>query len=100
MNEGSIRRRFVRRSDVFANELSASESVMLDMDRGMYFGVQDVAKAIWDELSAPVSIEELCAALRERFEVDERTCREEVESFLDHLHRENLVEVVDGRAPS
>jgi hypothetical protein len=87
--------RVQRQSHLLANELSESEAVMLDIESGTYFGLRDVAKAIWDRLEQPVRVQDLCSQLTEEFEVDPTTCRREVDSFLADLHAKGLLEVVD-----
>lgn len=83
----------VRSDRMVANELSNNESVMLDVDAGRYYGVQDVAKAIWDAIATPVAIDDLIAGLISRYEVDEETCRREVAAFLESLSDEGLIDV-------
>lgn len=86
----------VRRDRVVANDLSATETVMLDVDRGTYFGLKDVAAAIWADLAQPTTLDALCARLVERFEVDETTCRREVAEFLADLADQELIDVRPG----
>lgn len=85
----------VRRDDLLVNELGEDELVMLDMDAGRYFGLQDVGTVIWQEIAAPTTVEDLCTHLRARFEVDEETCEREVIAFLASLHEQGLIDVQD-----
>jgi hypothetical protein len=85
-----------RRSQPLTNDLSQTETVMLDIERGTYFGLQDVGKAIWEALEEPTTIDAICADLVEQFEVDVDTCRREVGSFLSQLQEHELVEVRDA----
>jgi hypothetical protein len=82
-----------RQSHLLANELSDSEAVMLDIESGTYFGLRDVAKAIWDRLEQPIRVEDLCSRLVAQFEVDPATCRREVDAFLLDLYTKGLLEV-------
>ena len=84
----------VRRNTVIANALSDSETVMLDIDRGMYFGVKDVGKAIWEQLEKPTTLDTLCAALVQEHDVEEETCRREVTDFVSYLVSQELVELL------
>jgi hypothetical protein len=89
-----------RRDELLANDLSDTETVMLDIERGSYFGVQEVGKAIWDQLESPTTIEDICTRLMAEFEVDADTCREQVEAFLVDLLEHRLIEVQgDATAP-
>jgi hypothetical protein len=69
------------------------EVVMLDTRQGCYFGLDRTGSAIWDLLDAPRSVDDLCRALVERYEVPPETCRAEVVSFLTELADAGLVEV-------
>ncbi|MCC5947043.1 MAG: PqqD family protein [Nitriliruptoraceae bacterium] len=85
-----------RRDALFANELSRDETVMLDVERGRYFGVRDVGKAIWDRLEQPVQIEQLCADLTETYEVEPEQCAADVVAFLAQLDSQGLIDVSPG----
>jgi hypothetical protein len=85
-----------RRSRPLTNDLSDRETVMLDIERGTYFGLQDAGKAIWEALETPMTTDDICALLMERFEVDEDTCRREVRMFLGQLLDHDLIEVRDA----
>lgn len=85
----------VSRKELLASDLSETETVMLDIEQGRYFGVKGVANAIWGELANPVSVKDLCLRLRGRYEVDEETCESEVLRFLDLLHDQDLLKVWD-----
>jgi len=88
-----------RRSPVVANDLSENETVMLDIDRGMYFGVKDVGKAIWNELAQQTTRDKICRALMERYDVDDETCRREVGEFLAYLLEQELIDVHSDDVP-
>ena len=82
-----------RREGLLSNELGPLETVMLDIERGTYFGVRHVAKDIWDRLEQPTVVEELVEDLRVQYEVDEETCRTDVDQFLMALADHGLLEV-------
>jgi hypothetical protein len=82
-----------RRDEMLANDLSETETVMLDIERGTYFGVQEVGKVIWDQLESPTTVEDICTHLTAEFEVDADTCREQVDAFLVDLLEHRLIEV-------
>ena len=65
--------------------------VMLDPDRGEYFGLNEVGARIWTILAAPTSVGELCARLTAEYDVDSEECRRSVLAFLDELVAARLV---------
>ncbi|MDO5499586.1 MAG: PqqD family peptide modification chaperone [Propionibacteriaceae bacterium] len=95
MSEISSKTTVQRRSDLLANDVSESETVMLDITAGSYYGLRDVSKAIWDRLAAPVSVDELCEDLMAEFDVDRPTCERETIGFLNQLRERGLV-VITG----
>lgn len=80
-----------RKDDVIGNALSERESVMLDIDRGRYFGVKEVGHAIWVQLDQPTSVRDLCRRLLEDFDIDDETCRRDVLHFLEQLLDHELI---------
>jgi hypothetical protein len=67
--------------------------VMLDLAKGKYFGLDDIATAIWTAIAAPVRVADLCADLMARYDVAPETCRADTLEFLNQLREEGLVEV-------
>ncbi len=73
----------------------AEEAVILSLRNGKYYGVNHVGAAIWSIIQQPVTLSEIESALMKEYAVDEPTCRTEVESFLDNMIREELIDVID-----
>lgn len=70
---------------VFANV--GADRVMMNVVSGHYLGVTSIGAQIWDLLEESPSIDDMCARLVRRYEVDHQTCQGEVRSFLDELAR-------------
>lgn len=85
------------RDGLLASELSDSEVVMLDMDKGTYFGCEGVAKTIWTALAEPASLADLTAAVQADFPDAPAEVRDDVVAFLDQLVEANLVVAAEGR---
>jgi hypothetical protein len=69
--------------------------VMLDLAKGKYFGLDDVATAIWTAIAAPVRVADLCADLMARYNVAPEICRADTLEFLNRLREEGLVKVYE-----
>ncbi len=82
-----------RRDDLLANDLSESETVMLDIAGGNYYGLRDVGKAIWAHLESSVTVDDLCERLVEQFDVEPDVCRRETIAFLEILFERGLIVV-------
>lgn len=73
-----------------------TKAVILSLKNGNYYGLNSVALAIWTLLQKASTVDEIEAALLERYEVDEGTCRSEVDTFLKTMIDEGLIEVDGG----
>lgn len=70
------------------------ETVMMKIDSGLYFGLNDVAGDIWGDLASPKSVGDLIAGVTERYDVDEATCAADVFALVAQLLEHELVQVV------
>ncbi len=70
----------------------ADEVVILNHDKGMYYGLSEVGAMVWSALeSGPKSFEELCGLVMTEYEVDQANCEEDVSALLTDLLKEKLV---------
>lgn len=74
--------KYSRNEQIIDGELDDNQ-VMMHLDKGKYFGLDPVAKRIWELIEEPKNIGEITAILLEEFEVTPEQCNEEVQSFLD-----------------
>ena len=72
-----------------------SEAVILDVDSGTYFGLNEVSNRIWQLLQTPTDSEQLIAQILEEYEVAPEEVREDVLSLLNDMSNAGLVEVVN-----
>jgi Coenzyme PQQ synthesis protein D (PqqD) len=70
------------------------ELVMLDLDKGTYFVLDDVAAAIWRKLETPVSGSQVCADLQAEYDVPREQCEADVLAFLQKLDARGMVRIV------
>ena len=83
-----------RHAEIIDSALSETEAVMLNMDKGNYYGVEDVAKFIWDALAEPLSISALCDRILAYYvEVERAVCEQDALEFVRELLAEGLVYV-------
>lgn len=84
--------KYKRKDDILA-ELLEKQLVMLDIEKGKYFSLNQVAARIWDLLEKPKTSEELCQFLMKEFEVNELQCKKEVEEHLHEMKKLKLISV-------
>ena len=81
---------FSRNPGIMWNDI-ANDVVALAPASGLCFGMQDVAADVWRLIAHPTSIDAICDALCSSYDVDNATCRHDVEEFLASLVDEGLV---------
>lgn len=59
--------------------------VALDVNAGVCFGLNEVATYIWGLLDGATSVDDICAALMDRYAVDRATCEAETTELLREL---------------
>ncbi len=84
----------VRRSDRQVAANLDGEVAILDLDKGLYFGLQDVGAHVWEALQKPLSVDEICASVVAHFDVTPEVCRADLMKFLSSLHEIGMIEVV------
>jgi hypothetical protein len=84
-----------------ATEVSATESalattldgeaVILETESGSYYGLNEVATLIWDELDDGATIHDLETEILAEYDVSEAQCRADLEGVLEDLADKGLV---------
>lgn len=89
----------VAREDLLSSNLSDEELVMMDIDRGYYYGLENVAKAIWELLVQPRSIQFICENIVEEFDAEPDMVREDTLRFVGEMLDEKLIVIhTEGKA--
>jgi hypothetical protein len=88
----SLSTMLIRNQQIFASEID-DEMVMMDGEQGLYFGLNSVARRIWEHLENPLAYGALLRALAEQYEVDETRCRADVEPFLRKMLEKRLIRI-------
>ena len=76
--------RICRNPDISFGEVD-DELVALSLERGECFGLDKIGTLVWRAAEQPVRFDALVAAMTERFEVEEATCRADLAEFLDEV---------------
>ena len=68
------------------------EVILMSFEADSYFGIDPVGSRIWELLSEkPASINELVVILVDEYEVDEETCRKQVQIFIYEMYTKKLI---------
>ena len=92
--EITLNTRVVRSSEP-VSAAAGDALVMFSVEKGSYYGLNDIATAVWQRIEAPVAVTTLCADLQQVFDVPPQRCEADVLDFLRKLESKGLLRVVD-----
>jgi len=67
------------------------ELVMMDVDKGAYFGLDSVGVSIWAQLESPISLDELVSRLVKLYEVSPEQCLQDIAPVIDDMVANDLL---------
>ena len=89
----------VKLKDNFMFSELGPESIILNLDQGVYFGVSHVAEKIWKKLAASgvngLSIAEMNSQILNEFEVTPERLQTDLSQFLKTLNEEGFLQLVN-----
>lgn len=71
------------------------EKVMMSIENGEYYGLNQIGSRIWELIETPKTIDELIGKLTDEFDVSPELCENDVMVFLKELLEKNLITVND-----
>jgi hypothetical protein len=71
------------------------EVAILDLDAGMYFGLDEVGARVWELAQEPKRVEEIQKRILDEYEVDPASGRRDVLALLQQLADKGLIEVTN-----
>jgi len=80
--------------EIVASDIDG-ETVMMSVENGKYYGLDNVGSRIWELIERPVKISKLIDTLLEQFDVDRETCEKDVLTFLNQLNEDKILTVSD-----
>ena len=90
--ELAVTTRIERRAFIAADV--GGKHVLMSVDKGVYLGLDDVGKAIWQHLAEPLTVAALCQTLQATYHVSDRGAFErDVIQFLQSLRFHGLIDV-------
>ena len=81
---------------VSTNQVSselAGQSVILNIDRGIYFGLDEIGARVWNLIQQPQKMSVVRDALVRKYEVTPQCCEQDLLSLVANLADEGLVTV-------
>ena len=71
------------------------EAAILDLEGGVYYGLDEVGARMWEMIQEPRPVSEVRDALIEEYDVESERCERDLLALLERLAEERLIEVVD-----
>ncbi len=85
-----------RNHEIIYNDMDG-ETVMMDIKKGIYYGLDSTATRIWDLLEQALSVEQLCEQLCRVYAVSEADCLKETLTFLEEMAQHRVI--ITSEAP-
>ena len=80
-----------RRSDGVLAQEAQGQTVLLRLDDGSYYALDDVGARVWELCDGQRSLEEIVAVMREEFAAPTEEIAADVQEFVEELRREQLL---------
>ena len=72
------------------------EAAILNLQTGVYFGLDPVGAEIWRMIRQPRTLAELRDAIVERYDVDAGVCESDILALIQKMEAAGLLRVLDG----
>jgi hypothetical protein len=76
----------------------SGEVAILNLDSGVYYGLNVVGAFIWNLIQEPTRVREIYEAVLGEFDVDHEQCQNDVDRLLRKLADESLIEIENENA--
>jgi hypothetical protein len=86
-----------RKPDQVSSNVSG-EVVILNLNSGIYYGIEQTGSVIWDALYEPRTLQYLRDTILRKYGVDVETCHRDVMAFLKNMQSAGLIEIRDEGA--
>jgi len=79
-----------RNDGIVFNKLD-DELVMMSIENGEYYGLDNIGAQIWEIIQQPTKFSEIVLKLMGKYDVSEETCIADIQEFLSELLGKNLI---------
>ena len=83
-----------RRADLISADMDG-DVVMLDVEKGKYFGLNAVGAHIWEAIETPQNVSDLCTQVETAFEVSRDVCETDTLAILKDMHGRGMLHIID-----
>jgi hypothetical protein len=75
------------------------EAVILGIQSGRYFGLNDIATVIWNQIESPKLVKDIISELSLEYSGDKTTIKDDILLFLSELYNQHLIEIENEGQP-
>lgn len=79
-----------QKGEVDVTELNG-EKVMMDLDKGKYFMLNETGSSIWDAIKGEMKVSDIVENIVKDHDVEIEVCKEKVLEYLELLRNEELI---------
>ena len=76
--------------ELVASEIDG-ETVMMSIENGKYYGLDNIGSFIWEQIESPVSVSDLMDMILLDYDIDRETCERDVMAFLKKLYDDDII---------
>ncbi len=74
----------------------SGESIVLELDSGVYYGLNEVAARVWTLAQSPVTLHAVVRTLLDEYDVAREQCERDVLGLVHELRERGLLDVREG----
>lgn len=71
------------------------EIMMLDINNGTYYSLNEIASKIWVLLERPLKVSEIISSLLEEYKVSKEECMIDTNKYLSELRAKGLIKLLE-----
>lgn len=69
------------------------ETVVLNIDTGFYYTLDEVGSVIWDMILSSQDLDRIATKIANEYDIDDITAKRDMQAFLKNLKKEDLIEI-------
>ncbi len=73
----------------------AGEAAILDLQNGIYYGLDPVGARIWELIQSPCDCQGIVSQLLDEYDVEAEQCQHDVLALLSQLSERGLIEICE-----
>jgi hypothetical protein len=73
--------------------ITGGEVVILGLSNGVYYGLNEVGRAVWEALKSPIKVSDICEKIKAEFDTNEQECESDLRTLLDDLYTHQLISI-------